>query len=86
VTYVAGRGAVLDHRLVMEAKLGRRLLHQEEVHHKNGDRNDNRLENLELWSSSQPPGQRVEDKVDWAREILRLYAPYELSARRRSRL
>lgn len=36
---------------------------------------DNRLENLELWSSSQPSGQRVKDKVQWAIEILSLYQP-----------
>jgi len=35
---------------------------------------DNRESNLELWSSSQPKGQRVEDKVAWAREILALYS------------
>lgn len=45
------------------------------VHHKNGNRSDNRPENLELWSKSQPPGQQVEDKVRWAREILERYEP-----------
>lgn len=59
--------------MVMEAHLGRALLPEETVHHKNGVRHDNRLENLELWSSSHPPGQRVEDRVAWAREILALY-------------
>ena len=58
----------------MEREVGRPLLDCETVHHVNGVRDDNRLENLELWSSSHPAGQRVEDKVRWAREILALYA------------
>jgi hypothetical protein len=57
----------------MEECLGRELRGEENVHHINGVRDDNRLENLELWSSSQPPGQRVADKVAWAKEILALY-------------
>ncbi len=66
-------GPIAEHRLIMAKAIGRPLLKVETVHHKNGDRLDNRLENLELWSSSQPPGQRVEDKLQWAREILALY-------------
>lgn len=62
-----------EHRIVMENALGRGLVKGEEVHHLNGVRYDNRRENLELWNTSQPSGQRVEDKVAWAKEILALY-------------
>lgn len=66
-----------QHRVIMEEKLGRTLLPHENVHHINGDRADNRLENLELWSSSQPPGQRVRDKIAHAKMILDLYGTQE---------
>jgi hypothetical protein len=69
---------VLEHILVMEEKLGRKMLPDEEVHHKNAVRSDNRLDNLELWTRSQPAGARVSDQVKWATEILRLYAPERL--------
>jgi hypothetical protein len=69
----SSNGLVLEHRYVMEQRLGRLLSPGENVHHRNGVRDDNRPENLELWVVGQPSGQRAVDLVVWAKEILSRY-------------
>jgi|SRR5215469_4363431 len=68
-----GGKRILEHRLVMERVLGRSLTKEENIHHIDGNRANNNPDNLELWSTSQPCGQRVADKVAWAKQFLAKY-------------
>lgn len=70
-------GTIAVHRLVMATHLGRPLLSTEHVHHVNGDPVDNRIENLELWTTTHPTGARVVDVLAWAHEILQCYEGLE---------
>lgn len=61
------------HRYLMEQKLGRKLFSFESVHHKNGNKKDNVLSNLELWVTKQPKGQRPIDLIEYAEWIIKTY-------------
>ena len=69
---------ILEHRYVYEQHYGITLTPNQNIHHINGNRLDNRIENLELWETSQPKGQRVEDKINFYFELVEKYKTHPL--------
>lgn len=67
------RKYVQEHRVLYEQHYGIKLQPHQTVHHKNGIRDDNRVENLELWDSRHPKGQLVSDKLTHYFDIVKEY-------------
>lgn len=69
----AQKHGILEHVLIMSEHLGRPIKPGETIHHKNGIRDDNNLDNLELWTKNHPYGTRVADLYKWATDFIDSY-------------
>lgn len=69
ITIKTPDGIIAEHRHMMQQALGRALVDGENVHHINGMRGDNSTQNLELWYSPQPAGQRVQQLIAYMAEF-----------------
>jgi hypothetical protein len=69
---------VREHRFIYENHYNIKLKPHQNIHHINGDKLDNRIENLELWDTSQPSGQRVEDKIRFYFDLVNEYKDHPI--------
>lgn len=79
VSNTGKRREMLEHRYVMEQHLGRPLDAGETIHHRDGDRTNNTLANLELRVGNHGPGQEVHDVVAWSIRMLKRYSDFAVA-------
>lgn len=74
-------GFMLEHRFVMQRRLGRTLLSVETVHHKDGNRTNNTIDNLELWSGKHGKGINIIDGIRSSTDWILRYGELDLADR-----